>query len=116
MVMVTDMVTDTATATVAPSPMRSKSLTLKDRKSTTEPTMVMEVTDMEATDMVTVMVAPSPMTSRDRRATTAHTVVMAEATVDIILVMVDTATDTTTTKLNTNICLTLFLNCNSLSN
>merc|ERR1712071_164670 len=97
------MVTDTATATVAPSPMRSKSLTPKDRKSTTEPTTVMEVMDMEATDMVTdmvtVMVAPSPMTSRGRRATTAHTVVMAKATVDTILVMVATVTDTSTTKL-----------------
>merc|ERR1712071_121636 len=101
-----DMVTDMVTDMVAPLPMKSKSLTPKDRRSTTEPTMVMEVTDMEATDMVTdmvtVMVAPSPMMSRDRRATTAHMVVMATATVDTILVMVDTATDTTTTELNTN--------------
>merc|ERR1711928_248860 len=76
---VMDMVTDTVTVTVAPLPMS------KVRNLTTVDTMV-------DTDTVTVTAAPSPMMSRDRNTTTETT------TVDIIPVMVDTATDTTTIK------------------
>merc|ERR1712026_629874 len=69
--------TDTVTVTVDPLPMS------KVRNLTTVDTMV-------DTDTVTVTAAPSPMMSRDRNTTTETT------TVDIIPVMVDTATDTTT--------------------